>query len=137
MGTAFTFDIRTPASPAVLHDAVAAGGAWLHWVDRTFSTYNPGSEVCRFDRGELRAEETSEELRSIVALCHRLNTATQGYFDAWASGHFDPSGVVKGWSVERASQILVAHGLADHVVEGGGDACLRGSPGPGAKPGSR
>ena len=32
--------------------------AWLHWVDRTFSTYKDDSEICRIDRGELAPRRT-------------------------------------------------------------------------------
>lgn len=31
---------------------------------------------------------------------------TDGWFSAWHSGVFDPSGVVKGWAVERAARLL-------------------------------
>jgi FAD:protein FMN transferase len=131
MGTVVTFDVCTPAPPYELQAAVGRSVAWLHWVDETFSTYKPMSEVCRFDRGELTIGGSSEELRHVIALCHRFNEETGGFFDAWASGHFDPSGVVKGWSIERASSILTAEGLPDHAVDGGGDVRLRRPPGSG------
>jgi thiamine biosynthesis lipoprotein len=131
MGTVVTFDVRTPAPASAVMTAVEEAVRWLHWVDGTFSTYRPGSEVNRFDRGELPAGECSQELRAVIALCLRFNKETDGFFDAWAGGSFDPSGVVKGWSIERASEILAAHGLSDHLVDGGGDLRLRGSPGSG------
>jgi thiamine biosynthesis lipoprotein len=56
---------------------------------------------------------------------------TAGYFDAWAGGHFDPSGVVKGWSIERASAMLAVAGWPDHAIDGGGDVRLCGDPGTG------
>jgi thiamine biosynthesis lipoprotein len=131
MGTVVTFDVRTPAPQAQVDAAVAAATRWLHWVDDTFSTYKPDSEVNRFDQGELPIDECCEELRKVVALCYKFNGATGGFFDAWASGRFDPSGVVKGWSVERASRMLQEAGLDDHAIDGGGDVRLSGSPGPG------
>jgi FAD:protein FMN transferase len=131
MGTVVTFDVRTPAPQAQLDEALAAATQWLHWVDDTFSTYKQQSEVNRFDRGELPIDECCEELKKVVALCYKFNGATGGYFDAWASGRFDPSGVVKGWSVEHASRLLQEAGLPDHAIDGGGDVRLSGSPGPG------
>jgi thiamine biosynthesis lipoprotein len=138
MGTVVTFDVRVPAgaegmpAPAeALEAAVKAAVGWLHWVDATFSTYQYGSEVNLFDRGELAAADASAELRHILALCHELHGVTGGFFDAWASARFDPSGVVKGWSIEEASSILVAAGFPDHAIDGGGDIRLRGAPGPG------
>jgi thiamine biosynthesis lipoprotein len=131
MGTVVTFDVRTPASAPVVKAAIDEAEKWLHWVDGTFSTYQYASEVNRFDRGELAVGACCAEMRAIVALCHRYNERTGGFFDAWAAARFDPSGVVKGWSIDRASDILVAHGLTDHAIDGGGDVRLRGAPGHG------
>ena len=126
MGTVVTFDVRTPAPQEQVDAALASATRWLHWVDDTFSTYKPNSEVNRFDRGELPIDECCEELKQVVALCYKFNGATGGFFDAWASGHFDPSGIVKGWSVERASGLLKQAGLPDHAIDGGGDVRLSG-----------
>jgi thiamine biosynthesis lipoprotein len=128
MGTVVTFDVRTPAPQVQVDAALASATQWLHWVDDTFSTYKPNSEVNRFDRGELPIDECCEELKKVVALCYKFNGATGGFFDAWASGHFDPSGIVKGWSVEHASRLLQEAGLPDHAIDGGGDVRLSGAP---------
>jgi thiamine biosynthesis lipoprotein len=133
MGTVVSFDVRTPAPPATIDSAIEEAKSWLRWVDRTFSTYKQDSEVNRFDRGELALEDCCDALRSIITLCLRLNNGTNGFFDAWAGPRFDPSGVVKGWSVDRASDILCNHGLTDHAVDGGGDIRLRGAPSNGAR----
>jgi FAD:protein FMN transferase len=130
MGTVVTFDVVTPSSTADVEAALRTAVKWLHWVDATFSTFQPDSEVCRFDRGELELDDCSPELRHVFALCHRFNDETDGFFDAWAGGSFDPSGVVKGWSIEEASRLLAEAGLPDHLVDGGGDVRLRGAPGP-------
>jgi thiamine biosynthesis lipoprotein len=47
------------------------------------------------------------------------------------SGRIDPTGLVKGWSVERAGEILRAAGSVNHAVNGGGDMQLAGEPAPG------
>lgn len=128
MGTVVTFALHTQAPNRAVKTALGEAVEWLHWVDATFSTYKEDSEVNRFDRGEVAAGECSPELRHILALCHRMARETGGSFDAWALGHFDPSGVVKGWSVDRASDILASHGFHDHLVDAGGDLRLRGAP---------
>jgi FAD:protein FMN transferase len=130
MGTVVTFDVVTAAPSSEVKTALGQVVEWLHWVDGTFSTFKPDSEVCRFDRGELELSACSPELRHILALCHRFNRETDGFFDAWAGGSFDPSGVVKGWSIEEASRLLAEAGLVDHLIDGGGDVRLRGTPGP-------
>jgi thiamine biosynthesis lipoprotein len=62
--------------------------------------------------------------------CARLWAVTDGYFDAYATGRLDPSGYVKGWSVRVASDRLLAAGVANHLVDAGGDIQTRGRPAP-------
>jgi len=131
MGTVVSFEVRH-ALAALAHAAINEALAWLHWVDATFSTYKPNSEIARVERGTLSLAACHPEVRFILDQCDRLRTITGGYFDARASGHLDPSGVVKGWSIERASQLLTDAGCPDHYVDGGGDVRLHGCAGPGS-----
>ncbi len=104
---------------------------WLHEVDRRFSTYTVDSEVSRLDRGELRIEECSADLRQVLSECTRLWRETDGFFDAYTTGRLDPSGYVKGWAVQVASERLSAAGALNHLVDAGGDLQTRGRPAPG------
>jgi thiamine biosynthesis lipoprotein len=128
MGTVVTIDVRN-CSETASEAAIGQALDWLHWVDRTFSTYLPGSEICRIERGELHIDDAQPHVRNILAACDELGAMTQGYFDAFATGRLDPSGLVKGWSLEQASDILVAAGCPDHLISGGGDIQLRGRTG--------
>jgi FAD:protein FMN transferase len=101
---------------------------WFRWVDETFSTHKPESEVSRLGRGELELEETAPEVRQVLHRCEELRQETDGYFDAHATGRLDPSGLVKGWSVDRAAAILDGARLREHAVSAGGDMRLRGGP---------
>jgi thiamine biosynthesis lipoprotein len=60
-------------------------------------------------------------VRWILARCDALRQETGGYFDARASGRLDPSGLVKGWSVDRAAELLCDAGLRNFAVSAGGD----------------
>jgi thiamine biosynthesis lipoprotein len=102
---------------------------WLGLVDRMFSTYRPDSEISRLNRGALRLAEADPAVRSVIAQCASLRTETSGYFDAEAcaaGGGIDPSGLVKGWSVEGAARVLEGDGLRHFSVNAGGDAVVRG-----------
>jgi thiamine biosynthesis lipoprotein len=121
-----------------LHDAAAAHAvddafAWLRRVDATFSTYRADSEVSRIARGELAQEHASADVRRVLARCARLRARTGGYFDARAGGVLDPSGLVKGWAVERAARLLEAAGARNFCLYAGGDVIVRGRPGPEAR----
>ncbi|TGB01344.1 FAD:protein FMN transferase [Streptomyces palmae] len=130
MGTVFSFDIRDPATPAIteaLHGAVA----WLHQVDAVFSPYRPDSAVSRLDRGETTVGECDPLVAEVLTLCERAERTTNGCFSTRAGGRLDPSGLVKGWAVERAAHLLYAAGARNTCVNGGGDLQLTGEASPG------
>jgi thiamine biosynthesis lipoprotein len=102
---------------------------WLHWVDDTFSTYKADSQISRLGRGELDLAACVPEVREVLQRCSELEQETDGYFSAYAGGSLDPSGYVKGWAIERASDILIAAGSLNHCVNGGGDVQCVGTAG--------
>jgi thiamine biosynthesis lipoprotein len=131
MGTAISLHITDPLPVPVLERLAGEVFDWFHEVDRRFSTYKPDSEVNRLQRGELDAASGSPDLRAVLETCAELWRATDGYFDVYATGRLDPSGYVKGWSVQVASDLLVAAGAGSHCINAGGDVRVRGRPAPG------
>jgi thiamine biosynthesis lipoprotein len=101
---------------------------WLRVVDATFSTYKEDSEISRINRGELALEDASPDVREVLDRCEELRQETKGYFDARpaSASALDPSGLVKGWSVDRAAAILDEAGLRNYCVNAGGDMLVRG-----------
>ncbi|MET0425660.1 MAG: FAD:protein FMN transferase [Actinoplanes sp.] len=126
MGTAVSIELADDRPAAELRSLIDDVCAWLHEVDARFSTYKPDSEVCRLRRRELKLEECSADLRHVLDACTELWHSTEGYFDAYAAGPLDPSGYVKGWSVEVASTRLLAAGSVNHYINAGGDIRMRG-----------
>jgi FAD:protein FMN transferase len=132
MGMAVSIDVRDHLEPAALADVVD----WLHHVDETFSTYKVTSPVSRLGLGELTLSDMTDEVLDVLALCEDLGEETGGAFDAWSvpapnGSRLDPSGVVKGWSIERAAELLEAWGAKNFCVNAGGDIAVRGNPDPG------
>ena len=127
MGTVFSVDVRAPGCESSAIDDVVR---WLHWVDSTFSTYRRDSQVSRLGRGEIGVSDCHPEVTAIVARCEELAAETGGYFSAHADGFLDPSGLVKGWAIQRADDMLQAAGSRNHCVNGGGDVRCAGSAGP-------
>jgi FAD:protein FMN transferase len=100
---------------------------WLRWVDATFSTFKEDSEISRINRGELRREDAHPDVRLVLERCDRLRDETDGYFDMRTPvGRIDPSGLVKGWAVDRATAILDGAGLHNYAVSAGGDMRVLG-----------
>jgi thiamine biosynthesis lipoprotein len=126
MGTAIAVDVAHAPSDVDVRASVAKAFAWFDAVDRRFSTYKPDSEVCRIDRGELRPEDFSDDMRTVLDASEQMRVRTGGYFDVYANRHLDPSGYVKGWSVQVASDRLLAAGLVNHCINAGGDVRVRG-----------
>ena len=126
MGTVFSFDL--PAAAAAVLPAVLR---WLHWVDRTFSAYRADSDVSRFGRGETGLAACAPELAEVIGECAVLSEVSGGYFTDRPGGRFDPSGLVKGWSIEHAATMLTSVGQLSHSVNGAGDVQCTGEPEPG------
>ncbi|WP_433919714.1 FAD:protein FMN transferase [Streptomyces canus] len=113
----------------VPESAADAVFAWLREVDARFSPFKEDSEVSRYDRGELSADGLSADLREILDLCEHYRVATGGAFDVRLPGRrLDPCAVVKGWSVQRAAQVLTAAGATRFVLNAGGDVVAAGGP---------
>jgi thiamine biosynthesis lipoprotein len=127
MGTVFSFDVRSPGVSTVVLDATVD---WLHWVDETFSTYRADSQISQLGNGEITVQDCAPEVRQVLARCAELEAETGGYFCAYADGALDPSGLVKGWAIEAASDQLLAGGSINHCVNGGGDVQCVGLSGP-------
>jgi thiamine biosynthesis lipoprotein len=128
MGTVASLDLRGAGDhPA----AVAAVVAWLESVDAAFSTYRPDSEVSRFARRDLAETDLSPDGRHVLEACRLVRDRSGGAFDAEARGAYDPSAYVKGWSGQRAVDLLLAHGVTDFFLSVGGDVVVRGGAEPG------
>ncbi|MCX5360053.1 FAD:protein FMN transferase [Streptomyces sp. NBC_00124] len=103
--------------------------AWLREVDARFSPFKPDSEVSRLGRGELAEGAVSADLRTVLNLCEHYRVATAGAFDIRLPGRgLDPCAVVKGWSVQRAAELLTAAGARRFVLNAGGDVVAAGGP---------
>jgi thiamine biosynthesis lipoprotein len=95
-------------------------------IDQDFSTYKEQSLVSRFRRGEIPLSQTTSEFRYIHRLCQYLKIQTAGYFDAYYQKKFDPSGLVKGWAITTAANILLLHQQTNFYINAGGDASAYG-----------
>jgi thiamine biosynthesis lipoprotein len=124
MGMPIVLDVRDERP-----DAGAVARMWdsLRRADAVFSTYKPDSEISRIDRGELALEDASPAVREVLDRCEQLREETRGYFDAHAAGRgLDPSGLVKGWAVDRACAVLDEAGFVNYALNAGGDMRLSG-----------
>ena len=131
MGTAVSFDIRDNVDASALVEAVE----WLHWVDATFSTYKDTSMITRFARREIGSDELDPLVHEVLDMCSLVELDTGGAFSmhlpAPNGTNLEPSGLVKGWSIQRAALILERHGALNFTINAGGDVVVRGELSPG------
>jgi thiamine biosynthesis lipoprotein len=130
MGTVFTFQAANCHPRAEFHRALRQVLEWLRWVDTTFSTYRADSEISRLGRGDIDRAACAPEVRAVLDRCERLRAASNGFFDHERHRRLDPSGLVKGWAIDRASALLRSAGIDNHLVNGGGDIRAVGRPSP-------
>ncbi|HEY5981322.1 MAG TPA: FAD:protein FMN transferase [Microlunatus sp.] len=105
----------------------------LEWVDRVFSTYRDDSAISRLDRGEIDVTDCPPEVREVLALGRQAEEQSGGAFSirlprpggSADDRRLDPSGVVKGWAVQRASRRLATLDDTDLCLSAGGDMVCR------------
>lgn len=135
MGTMFSFSVEPGAVPPTLaRRAVDRACRRLHRLERIFTTWDPASPMSRLRRGELPMSEAPPEIPPVLDLCETARELSGGWFDPWAMpGGVDPTGLVKGWAVERALDVLRDAGVSAAMLNGGGDIAVHGRPATGGR----
>ncbi len=96
---------------------------YFRYVDMEYSPYKETSQVGKLNR----EEEVSREMQVILDLATDLKKETAGYFDIKRlDGRVDPSGIVKGWAIGKAAEILRKLGYIRFYINAGGDAEIVG-----------
>ncbi len=124
MGMPITVEIAdTRASDSALQKVFD----YFQYVDNTFSTYKDTSEVTAINKGLIPKNAYSKDMKTVFALSEETKKITHGYFDiARADGTYDPSGLVKGWAICNAANLLADDGYQNFYIDAGGDIEARG-----------
>ena len=122
MGMPITIEIIAGGTNAIIDHIFN----YFRAVDKRFSTYKPKSEISKINGG-LPESEWSVEMKSVLSLCEETKAITDGYFDIHHNGKLDPSGLVKGWAVYNAANLLQGKGLKNFYIEAGGDIQVDGT----------
>jgi FAD:protein FMN transferase len=126
MGMPITVTIKD-ASEEKSEESIRKVFEYFTYIDNTFSTYKNTSEISGINRGEIPENQWSTDMQTVFALSEKTKQETGGYFDIRTpEGPMDPSGLVKGWSIYNAANILSDLGYTDFYIDAGGDIELRG-----------
>lgn len=97
------------------------------YVDNKFSTYKKDSEISKINKGGIKPQDYSKDMKYIFNQAEKTKQETNGYFDIYRSGRCDPSGLVKGWAIKNAANILQGKGFKNYYIEAGGDIQTAGT----------
>lgn len=123
MGMPVTIDIVDSIGPSLIEDVFD----YFHGVDQRFSLYKDDSEISAFNRGEVRTQDLSQDMKDVFYLAEITKNQSHGFFDMRrADGQVDPSGIVKGWAIRNAAHIISARGAKNFYVDAGGDIQAEG-----------
>ena len=135
MGMPISLAARGPYAAGTRTDlAWEAALEVLREADRVFSTWRPDSVVSRLARGEIALADCPPEVHEVLELGEVARVESAGAFDVRrpdASGHrrLDPSGVVKGWAVQRAAAAIDLPATDTCLSAGGDMVCRTRAPG--------
>lgn len=101
--------------------------AYFRHTDETFSTYKDDSVISKINQKKLTIDHAPAEVKKVLQLCEETKAATNGYFDIQRDDQIDPSGLVKGYAIFEAANMLAAKDFANFTVEIGGDIEARGA----------
>lgn len=128
MGTGVRFTLRRVPDPEAARVALDASVGWLQRVDQVFSTYRSDSAVTRLREGRSIDAHDQVLVDDVLGRCAEAVQISRAAFDPWAVPEgFDPSGLVKGWSLTHVGELLtpVCQGF---LVDAGGDVVVHGHP---------
>ncbi len=124
MGMPVTIDI---ADISATGEALQKVFSYFEYVDQKFSTYKTASEISRINRGELAPVDYSDDMKEVFRLAEETKQLTREYFNIKKpDGSYDPSGLVKGWAIYRAAELIKGLGFKEYYVDAGGDIEARG-----------
>jgi thiamine biosynthesis lipoprotein len=118
MGMPVTVEVVDAEATEEVLDTVFS---YFEYVDEKFSTYKDNSEISQINRHAITPEQSSDDMRTVFALAEQTRQETNGYFDILHDGMYDPSGIVKGWAIYHAAEILRQKGFKNFYVDAGGD----------------
>lgn len=123
MGLPVSIHVRGEVGAPEVTTAVAQVWGMLRRVDEVFSTWRADSQLMRLRRGELDPAAAHPWLDEVEDLCREAQERTSGLFSAWSTstGDYDPTGLVKGWAVEKSSQLLTEVPRVSFCINAGGD----------------
>jgi thiamine biosynthesis lipoprotein len=118
MGMPITVEIVDGDSSSLVDEVFA----YFATVEKRFSIFKPDSEISALNQGRVAVADLSADMQDVLAIAARTKLETHGYFEIRrADGILDPSGIVKGWAIRNAANLVLSFGINNFFVDAGGD----------------
>ena len=114
------------------HEVLESVFNYFAAVDERFSLYKETSEINALNKRRISYGEISPEMREVLELAEQTKRESQGFFEIRRlNGELDPSGIVKGWAIRNAANLVRRSGAENFYVDAGGDiqSCGRNKEG--------
>jgi thiamine biosynthesis lipoprotein len=100
---------------------------YFKYVDEKFSVFKKDSEITKINNGQILEKDYSRDMEEIMKLSEQTKKETNGYFDIIDNNRkYNPSGIVKGWAIYNAAELLIKMGYENFYVDAGGDIQVHG-----------
>ncbi len=123
MGMPVTVELVDPQAE---RDTLEEVFKYFEYIDEKFSTYKDSSEIALINRGVLPLADSTLDMQTVFDLAVEMKAATKGYFDIRHQDSYDPSGLVKGWAISNAAELVRQRGIHNYFVDAGGDFQVSG-----------
>ena len=124
IGTVITIEI---ADDSAREADVEKIFSYFEDIEKRFSIFDPQSEISLINDGILKQYQYSPEMIEVFALAEKTRMESNGYFNILTpAGNYNPSGIVKGWAIRKASKMLLTMGFENFYIDGGGDIQTHG-----------
>jgi FAD:protein FMN transferase len=132
MGTVVTFELGVDGcARSRAARALRRSRALLHRADEVLGTWRPDSPINRLRREEITLAQAPPEVAEVLWCCADARRLSGGWFDPWASaGGVDPAGMVRGWAVGGALDVLRRAGVRAACIHAGSVSAAYGRPAP-------
>ncbi|WP_125591085.1 FAD:protein FMN transferase [Companilactobacillus jidongensis] len=90
----------------------------LHEIDDDFSIEKKDSMVSKFQKGDQDPLINSEPFQLVYDKTIIAEQMTQHYYSAYFNGKYDPTGIIKGWAMERLFDSYLKPLLSIDDIEG-------------------
>ncbi len=98
---------------------------YFKYIDEKFSPFKKTSELSKLNMG-ISPKNLSSDMKKVLKLCEQTKKDTLGFFNIYRNGKYNTSGLVKGWAIKNAADILKQKGFKNYFVDAGGDIELHG-----------